>query len=39
MASTTKSAREQRKKTAVRVVAVIACVALLLTAILPFLVR
>lgn len=35
MSQNSKGAREQRKKNAVRIVALVACLALLLTAILP----
>lgn len=39
MASTkTPSAREQRKKKTTRIVAIVACAALLITAILPYIV-
>lgn len=37
MASGKKNARDERKRNAVRLVALIACVALLLTAVLPYL--
>ena len=36
MASSKASAREQRKKKTVRVVAIVACAALLITAIMPY---
>lgn len=37
MASNNKNARDERKRNIVRIVALIACVALLLTAVLPYL--